>query len=130
MSNHISITKQSSPGSGSSYKSCLIWVCLVCKNVKRCPYEAKGLLLWILYVFYVSCLSCCLVCSLQPCGHLLGKGRALGSFVCDVFLCFCRFPYGFLGQVWYLIVSIPDVCLLPNFKELPSIQIPVSFILT
>ena len=29
------------------------------------------LLLWILYV---SCLSCFLVCSLQPCGHLLGKG--------------------------------------------------------
>ena len=21
------------------------------------------------------------------------------------------FPYGFLGQVWYLIVSIPDLCL-------------------
>ena len=34
------------------------------------------LLLWILFVIYVSCLSLsyCLVCSLQPCGHLLGKG--------------------------------------------------------
>ena len=41
---------------------------------------------------YVSCLSCCLVCSLQPCGHLLGKGWPLGSLVCDVFLCFCHFP--------------------------------------
>ena len=30
------------------------------------------LLLWI----YVTCFSllCCLVCSLQPCDHLLGKG--------------------------------------------------------
>ena len=26
------------------------------------------------FVINVSCLSCCLVCSLQPCGHLLGKG--------------------------------------------------------
>ena len=32
------------------------------------------LLLWFLFVIYVSCLSCCLICSLQPCGHLLGKG--------------------------------------------------------
>ena len=37
------------------------------------------LLLWILFVIYVSCLSCCHVCSLQPCGHLLGNGSALGS---------------------------------------------------
>ena len=27
--------------------------------------------------------------------------------VCDVFLCFVTFPCGVLGQVWYLIVSIP-----------------------
>ena len=38
ISNHISISKQSSPWSGSSYKSCLIWVCYVCKSVKRCLY--------------------------------------------------------------------------------------------
>ena len=50
------------------------------------------LLFWILFVIYVSCLSCCLVCSLQPCGHLLGKGWPHGSLVCDVFLCFCHFP--------------------------------------
>ena len=35
---------------------------------------------------YVSYLSCFLVCSLQPCRHLLGKGWALGSLVCDVSL--------------------------------------------
>ena len=34
------------------------------------------------------------------------------DLVCDVFLCFITFPYGVLGQVWYLIVSIPDLCLL------------------
>ena len=33
-------------------------------------------LLWVLFVICVSCLSlsCCLVCSLQPCGHLLVMG--------------------------------------------------------
>ena len=31
------------------------------------------------------CLPACLVHSLQPFGHLLGKGLPLGSPVCDVF---------------------------------------------
>ena len=32
---------------------------------------------------------------------------------CIMFSCvFVTFPYGLLGQVWYLIVSIPDLCLL------------------
>ena len=26
------------------------------------------------------------------------------------------FPYDVLGQVWYLIESIPDICLLPYFE--------------
>ena len=77
------------------------------------PFQGL-LLLGILFVIYVSC---CLICSLQPCGHLLGKGWPLGSLGYDVFLCFVTFPYGFLGQVWYLIVSIPDICLLPCFNS-------------
>ena len=44
------------------------------------------------FLIYVSCLSCFLVCSLQPCGHLLGKGWPLCFLVCDVFLCFVFFP--------------------------------------
>ena len=31
---------------------------------------------------------------------------------------FLTFPYGVLGQVWYLIVSIPDICLLPYFDKI------------
>ena len=27
----------------------------------------------------------------------------------------CHFPIGILGQVWYLIVSIPDLCTPTNF---------------
>ena len=73
------------------------------------------LLLWIFFVIYISCLSCFLVCSLQPCGHLLGKGWTLGYFVCDVFLCFVTFSCGDLGQVWYFIVSVSDLCHLSYF---------------
>ena len=31
---------------------------------------------------------------------------------------FVTYPYGVLGQVWYLIVSIPDLCLLTYFNEM------------
>ena len=38
------------------------------------------------------------------------------ALFCLLFSCvFVTFPYGTLGQVWYLIVSIPDLCLLPCF---------------
>ena len=65
------------------------------------------------FVTRVSCLSLCLVSSLQPRGHLSGKGRPLGSRV--MFSCIVvTFPYGVL-DVWYMIVSIPDICLLSYF---------------
>ena len=35
---------------------------------------------------FVFNLLCCLVCFLQACDHLLGKGWPLDSLVCDVFL--------------------------------------------
>ena len=38
------------------------------------------------------------------------------ALLCVVYSCvFVTFPYGVMGQVWYLIVSIPDICLLPYF---------------
>ena len=45
-----------------------------------------------------------------------GKGLAL---VCDVYCDFATFPFGILGQVWYLIVSIPDPCCLSYFSFFP-----------
>ena len=36
------------------------------------------------------------------------------ALVCDVCV-FVTFPCGILGQVWYLIVSIPDLCRLSYF---------------
>ena len=37
------------------------------------------------------------------------------ALVCGVQLCVCHFPIGILGQVCYLIVSIPDLCTLTFF---------------
>ena len=39
----------------------------------------------------------------------------LFAFVCGVWLCVCYIHIGILGQVWYLIVSIPDLCTLTYF---------------
>ena len=51
------------------------------------------------------------VCFYVLCGHLLGKGWPLGSRLWCL-LWVCHFPTGILCQVWYLIVSIPDLCTL------------------
>ena len=37
------------------------------------------------------------------------------ALICDVYCGFVTFPCGILGQVWYLIVSIPDLCHLSYF---------------
>ena len=68
------------------------------------------------YLCFVFVMLSCL--SLQPCGHLLGKGWPLGSLVCDVLCVFVTFLCDILGQVWYLIVSIPDLCLLTYFQHI------------
>ena len=96
--------------------------------------HAAALVLWIIFIYF-SYLTCFLVCSLQPCGHLLGKGLHPGSLVCEVFLCFVTFPCGVLRQVWYLIVSIPEVSLLTyfvhyNFLKLHYSSHRIRYILT
>ena len=46
----------------------------------------------------------------------LERDRAdLLALVCDVYCDFVTFPFGILGQVWHLIVSIPDPCCLSYF---------------
>ena len=37
------------------------------------------------------------------------------ALLCVIFFVFVTFQYSVLGQVWYLIVSIPDLCLFPYF---------------
>ena len=66
------------------------------------------------FMFFLSCFCYAFVrvCLLMPCGHLLGKGWPLGSRLW--WLSFCEavtFPLvSYLGRVWCLIVSIPDLC--------------------
>ena len=50
-----------------------------------------------------------------PCSFVItcGEKADILSLLCVVFSCvFVTFPYNVLGQVGYLIVSIPDLCLL------------------
>ena len=73
--------------------------------------------MWIIYVisvlFFVllSCASVylCLVVTCWESADLL-------ALVCDACV-FVTFPCGILGQVWYLIASIPDLCRLSYFSE-------------
>ena len=39
------------------------------------------------------------------------------AHICDVNCDFVTFPFGILGQAWYLIVSIPDLCTLTYFYD-------------
>ena len=43
---------------------------------------------------------------------------SLLALICDVLMCFCHFPVWCLGQVWYLFLSIPDLCLLTYIKQI------------
>ena len=69
-----------------------------------------GLVVHFRYLCFVFVMLTCLVIAalLSP----AGKGLTCVMFYCV----FVTFPCGFLGQVWYLIVSIPDPCLLTYFE--------------
>ena len=67
--------------------------------------------------FFVSSVShaftsvhCCLVVTCWERADLL-------ALVGDVYCIFVTFPCGILGQVWYLIVSFPDLCCLSYFDS-------------
>ena len=44
-----------------------------------------------------------------------GKGPTFMALVCVVYCDFVAFPFGLLGRVWCLIVSIPVPCCLSYF---------------
>ena len=52
---------------------------------------------------------CCLVVTCRERADLL-------ALVCDVYCDFIAFPFGILGQVWYLIYQFPDPCCLSYFN--------------
>ena len=61
-----------------------------------------------------TAVHCCLVATCWERADLL-------ALVCDVNCVFVTFPSGILGQVWYLIVSFPDLCRLSYFCHLKEI---------
>ena len=67
---------------------------------------------YLCFMFVFIILSCLLLADLRS---PAGKGLTSWFYVCDVSLCCVTFPYGVSGKVWYLMVSIPDLCLLPYF---------------
>ena len=74
------------------------------------PFQGGTSFVDLLCFCSVLCLLCFVrVCLYVLCGHLLGKGWPLGSRLWCL-LWVCHFPIGILGQVWYLIVLIPDLC--------------------
>ena len=74
------------------------------------PFQGGTSFVDLLCFCSVLCLLCFVRVRLYVLrGHLLGKGWPLGSRLWCL-LWVCHFPIGILGQVWYLIVSIPDLC--------------------
>ena len=70
--------------------------------------------LFLLFVFVFAILtvmsvSCSLVVVFWEMADILALLYVMFSCV------IVTFPFAVLGQVWYLIVSFPDICLLPYF---------------
>ena len=64
-------------------------------------------------MFFLSCVCYAFVrvCLFVPCGHLLGKDWPLGSRLWCLTVSL-SLSHWYPGQVWNLIVSIPDLCTL------------------
>ena len=64
------------------------------------------------YLCFVPVMLSCLAITCWERANLMALLYAMFSCV------FVTFPRGVLGQVWYLIVSIPDISLLPYFLHI------------
>ena len=88
------------------------------------PFQGGTSFVDLLCFCSVLCLLCFVrVCLYVLCGHLLEKGWPLGSRLWCL-LWVCHFPIGILGQVWYMIVSIPDLCTITYFHCILSHHFP------
>ena len=88
----------------------------ICEKIKFHSYSG-------LFVLFMSCVchafasvQCCLVVT------CLERADLLLSFVMFYWV-FVTVPCGILGQVWYLIVSIPDLCHLFYYHVSPSLYV-------
>ena len=69
---------------------------------------------------FLFCLVFAMFCArLFICASWSPAGKGLTSWLSFVVSSVsCHFPIGILGQVWYLIVSIPDLCNLTYFYHI------------
>ena len=76
--------------------------------------------------FFVICICLChTVMSVSCSGVVICWERAYLLALLHVMFsccCFVTFLCGVMGQLWYLIVSIPDICLLSYFAELTELN--------
>ena len=73
-------------------------------------------------------LSCLFIAALwSPAGE---RANLLVLLYVMVSCVFVTFPCGVLGQVWYLIISIPDLCLLTYFDCIVPIDISQRYIVS
>ena len=80
------------------------------------PFQGGTSFVDLLCFCSVLCLLC-LCARLFICALWSPAGKGLTSWLClGCLLWVCHFPIGILGQVWYLIVSIPDLCTFPYFE--------------
>ena len=81
------------------------------------PFQGGTSFVDLLCFCSVLCLLC-LCARLFICALWSHAGKGLTSWLSFVVLLWvCHFPIGILGQVWYLIVSIPDLCTLTYFAQ-------------
>ena len=65
-----------------------------------------------------------ILCVIRGFHIISANGNFLLALLCMMFSCvFVTFSYGVLGQVWYLILSIPDRCLLPYVDVIGALRI-------
>ena len=80
----------------------------------------------LLCICSVLCLLCLCV-RLFICALWSPAWKGLTSWLSFVVSnCECHFPIGILGQVWYLIVSIPDLCTLTYLNWCHSANLTLS----
>ena len=75
-----------------------------------------------LWILFVNCVSCHTVLS-DPYSFVVTCWERADLLALS-YMCFLTFSYDVIGQVWCLIVRIPDICLfciLPYFKHLQKL---------
>ena len=75
------------------------------------PFEEEKLLNWKMGFVFVFAITSCL------CLAALWSADLLALLYVTFCSAFATFPYGVLGRLWYLIVSIPGLCLPLYFVE-------------